>query len=356
MHTSQCAWLDFFRVARDAASYLRDDELVQVPSGHSVRIPRTTTRDVIRIAAVVDNFARGLPRSRALWAASLRAAANAALDAEYVDNRLFWGALALVATEAGCFGLGVPDAKWLLVQLTQRARSRNADGTSAATKAPPPLDWITTFYQERNQFAASRAQDVVAGGLPERIPRTTVADARQLVRAWSSRLAAYDQAQPAHAQMIQKSTRARWSLVVAAVTAQPAANDGALYVANTELWRAALDVAEQLDAVGAIKLTGIDGWRDLAGAAVVAGAYDKTKNPDDLRVVASAATNAPDAPVMAAVGNGLWSVGSGVANGVEGVWDFVKNIPSTVHNAISWAEYLAIAGVAVGALWFVGRK
>lgn len=99
--------------------------------------------------------------------------------------------------------------------------------------------------QHRETLAKVRGEDAVSGRLISRVPRTTVADVRQLAEFWSNVLAGvgeHNVADVSYRHVIE-----RWRAAVAEVARIPENTDpSSVYVHNTDFWEALMTVSIQI--------------------------------------------------------------------------------------------------------------
>jgi hypothetical protein len=98
---------------------------------------------------------------------------------------------------------------------------------------------------QRDAFSKLRGEDQVVGRLIARVPRTTVADVRQLAAYWSNGLAKVGE--HSFADISYRHVVDRWKAAVAEVDHIPlTADPSSVYAHNTDFWEALLTIAIQV--------------------------------------------------------------------------------------------------------------
>ena len=110
---------------------------------------------------------------------------------------------------------------------------------------PAAKTWDDAAQMQRDAFAKLRGEDRVVGRLIARIPRTTVADVRQLAAYWSNGLAKVHEHNSA--DVSSRHVVDRWRAAVAevdrlALTTEPSS----VYAHNTDFWEALMTIAIQV--------------------------------------------------------------------------------------------------------------
>jgi hypothetical protein len=109
----------------------------------------------------------------------------------------------------------------------------------------PPSRADDAARQQRDTLAKLRGEDAVAGRLIARVPRTTVADVRQLVAFWSDTLAQVGEHN--FADVSYRHVIERWRAAVAEVERLPGDTDpSSVYPHNTDFWEALMTVSIQV--------------------------------------------------------------------------------------------------------------
>jgi hypothetical protein len=235
-------WEEQAKLQRDAFSKLRGEDLV---TGRLIaHVPRTTVDDVRQIAefwvgalARAGSLAKGSPLYR--HAVDRWKSALAQLDAlpsvlnrraSYPHNADFWEALMTIAVEA---------------MASAPARNASAVETDGTLEFPSTATWDEQAKLQRDAFSKLRGEDIVTGRLISRVPRTTVADVRQLAAYWASGLAKVG----AHGlgDVSYRHVLDRWKAALAQVDRTPRDLDPtSVYPNNLDFWEAVMTIAIQI--------------------------------------------------------------------------------------------------------------
>jgi hypothetical protein len=176
----------------------------------------------------------------------------------YIHNNDFWTALLLLATQSDASD--APPAAWAFRvpasgfdddphhgHQDPHAQPRNAAAidTGSTLEFPAAKTWDEAAQIQRDAFSKLRGEDAITGRLIGRVPRTTVADVRQLAAYWSAGLAKLGE--HSFADVSYHHVLDRWKTAVAAVAQIPAAADPAsVYPHNTDFWEALITIAIQV--------------------------------------------------------------------------------------------------------------
>jgi len=169
-----------------------------------------------------------------------------ALDT-YDHNTEFWDALLLLTQQSDACDASPTPWAFQVPPCGHHGRHRNA----AAVDTGPTLDfpaaktWDDAARMQRDAFSALRGEDRVTGRLIGRVPRTTVADVRQLAAYWSNALAKVGE--HGFADISYKHVLKRWKDAVAEVERiPPTADPASVYEHNTDFWEALMTIAIQV--------------------------------------------------------------------------------------------------------------
>ena len=170
-----------------------------------------------------------------------------ALDT-YVHNPEFWNALVLLATQSdACDATPTPWAFQVPPCDHHHAHHRNAPvvDIGAPLDIPAAKTADDAARMQRDAFSKLRGEDRVTGRFIARVPRTTVADVRQLAAYWSTAL---DKVGEHNFADISYKTRVqRWKDAVAEVERiSPSTDPAAMYEHNADFWEAVLTIAIQV--------------------------------------------------------------------------------------------------------------
>jgi len=244
--------LEFFRMLRGSA--IREN-----PSMPNV--PATCNADVLALADYwTDQLARvGANASdtycrlvyscwRDVLHRALRHAKHAPAFDTYVHNTEFWNALLLLTTQSDVrYASPTP---WAF-QVPRCGHHHGHHRNAAATDTGPTFDfpaaktWDDAARMQRDAFSALRGEDRVTGRLIGRVPRTTIADVRQLAAYWSNGLARVGE--HSFADISYKHVLKRWKDAVAEVERiSPTADSASVYEHNTDFWEALMTIAIQV--------------------------------------------------------------------------------------------------------------
>jgi lysozyme family protein len=237
-------------------------------AAHWQHWPRTTGADALVIAAFPDPHVQRLAlrhddsaAAEQRWRRCLDELAHWALahpDGEYVDNRRFWSCVVTVCVQLSSSFAPLPaQAEWDAVLA--------AIGDDLRNGVPPqvpfgPFQGVTGYldlYLAQLQHLAKvrgmdrRAPEPGMTGGVRVIPRTTLADVKQLVAFWSVQLNAVKKI------IEHESVAQKWNAAVADLEAlSKRANPDAIYVNNHALWRALAKVATQVEVADRAPSTG----------------------------------------------------------------------------------------------------
>jgi hypothetical protein len=164
----------------------------------------------------------------------------------YPLNGQFWRALLFLAVRSDA--CNEPPTPWTF-QLPAACRTplRNAAAvdTGATLEFPAARTWDEAAQMQRDAFAKLRGEDRVTGRLIARVPRTTVADVRQLAAYWSNglrKVGGHHEADHSYRHVID-----RWSAAVADVDRTPLNVDpSSAYEHNVDFWEALMTIAIQV--------------------------------------------------------------------------------------------------------------
>ena len=166
----------------------------------------------------------------------------------YVHNAEFWNALLLLTTQSD-----VRDASpepWAL-QVPPCGHHHGHRRNAPAVDIGAPLDVSAAktaddaARMQRDTFSKLRGEDRVTGRFIARVPRTTVADVRQLAAYWSNAL---DKVGEHNFADISYKTRVqRWKDAVAEVERiSPSTDPASVYEHNADFWEAVLTISIQV--------------------------------------------------------------------------------------------------------------
>jgi hypothetical protein len=241
--------LEFFRVLRGEA----DGDSPFVPA-----VPATCNADVQALADYwTDQLARvGHSASdtyhrlvyscwREVLHRVMQYAKHAPAHDTYVHNTEFWSALLLLTTQSdACDAAPMP---WAFHVPDPGHHRRNAAvvDTGATLDFPAAKTWDEAAQMQRDSFSKLRGEDHVTGRLIGRVPRTTIADVRQLAAYWSAGLAKVGEHNVA--DISYRHLVDRWKVAVADVDhISLAADPTAVYAHNTDFWEALITIAIQV--------------------------------------------------------------------------------------------------------------
>ena len=220
-------------------------------------VPCTRNADVLALASYwSDQLARhGSPVTdtfhqlvHSAWrdiSSRVRRAERAPAHENYAHNYDFWSALLLLTTQTDAHD-AMP-SPWTFEVPTPSDEPRNAAAvdTGAAIDFPAAKTWDEAAQMERDAFSKLRGEDVVAGRLISRVPRTTVADVRQLAAYWSAGLAKVGE--HSFADVSYRHVIDRWRAAVADVDRTPLTTDPtSVYAHNTDFWESLMTIAIQV--------------------------------------------------------------------------------------------------------------
>ena len=175
----------------------------------------------------------------------MRHAKRAPAQDTYVHNAEFWSTLLLLTTQTdACDARPTP---WAFHVPAPGGHHRNAAAvdTGATLEFPAAKTWDEAAKMQRDAFAELRGEDRVTGRLIARVPRTTVADVRQLAAYWSVGLAKVGE--HSFADVSYRHVIERWKAAVAEIERlPPSADPSAVYAHNTEFWEALMTIAIQV--------------------------------------------------------------------------------------------------------------
>ena len=164
----------------------------------------------------------------------------------YPLNGPFWRALLFLAVRSDA--CNEPPTPWTFeLPAIHHGPVRNtAPVDSGATlDFPAAKTWDEAAKMQRDAFAKLRGDDVVAGRLITRVPRTTVSDVRQLSAYWSAGLRKVGTHH--YADISFSHVVARWEAAVADVDRIPLdADPASIYEHNVDFWEAVMTIAIQV--------------------------------------------------------------------------------------------------------------
>jgi hypothetical protein len=241
--------LEFFRVLRGET----DGGNPFVPT-----VPATYNADVLALADYwTDQLARvGANASdtyhrlvyscwREVLHRVMRYAKHGPAHSTYIHNTEFWSALLLLTTQSDA--CDAPPMPWAfhVPESCHPHRNAGAVDTGATLDFPGAKTWDDAAQMQRDAFAKLRGEDSVTGRLIGRVPRTTVADVRQLAAYWSASLAKVGE--HSFADVSYRHVLERWKAAVAAVDHIPLnADPASVYEHNTDFWEAVITIAIQV--------------------------------------------------------------------------------------------------------------
>lgn len=164
----------------------------------------------------------------------------------YAHNHEFWTSLLLLTTQSDA--RDAKPAPWAFdVPAMSDDPVRNAApvDTGATLDFPAAKTWDEAAQMQRDAFAKLRGEDRVTGRKISRVPRTTLADVRQLAAFWTQGLARvgfHNFADISYRHVID-----RWDAARAQLDRIPASLDPAsVYPHNTDFWEALMTIAIQV--------------------------------------------------------------------------------------------------------------
>jgi hypothetical protein len=174
-----------------------------------------------------------------------RYARHGHLQATYPLNAEFWTALLLLTTQSDACN-AVPTS-WTFQAPAGVHPPRNAPAVDAGPRLtfPPVRSWDEAAKMQRDTLAELRGEDAITGRLIGRVPRTTVADVRQLAAYWQNSLARIGQHH--WADISSRHVIERWKAAIAEVDRIPLDVDpGSVYAGNVDFWEALMTIAIQI--------------------------------------------------------------------------------------------------------------
>ncbi|TMQ23038.1 MAG: hypothetical protein E6J90_07155 [Deltaproteobacteria bacterium] len=180
-------------------------------------------------------------------------------------NPEFWTALLLLTTQSdACDAAPMP---WAFHVPESCHHQRNAApvDTGATLDFPAARTWDDAARMQRDEFARLRGEDVVTGRLVTHVPRTTVADVRQLAAYWSAGLAKAGEHNVT--DVSYRHVVDRWKAALAEIDRIPLNVDpSSVYAHNTDFWEALMTIAIQV----AVTAEAPSRWQLLKDATVQA--------------------------------------------------------------------------------------
>jgi len=166
----------------------------------------------------------------------------------YIHNTEFWNALLLLTTQSDvCDASPMPWAFQVPPCVHHHNHHRNAAAvaTGATLDASAAKTADDVAGMQRDAFSKLRGEDRVTGRFIGRVPRTTVADVRQLAAYWSNALDMVGEHN--FADISYKSRVQRWKDAVAEVKRiSPSTDPASVYEHNTDFWEAVLTISIQV--------------------------------------------------------------------------------------------------------------
>ena len=243
--------LDFFRVLRGEITGVN-------PFAEGMpAVPATWNADVLALADYwTDQLARiGNRASDAYhqlvylcWRQVLHRVMQDAIHASALDtcthNVEFWNVLVLLTMHSDASD-EKPTPWTCRVPCGRDHRNAQAVDTGPTLDFPAAKTWDEAAQMQRDTFSKLRSEDLVTGRLIHRVPRTTIADVRQLAAYWASSLAKVGE--HSSADISYKRVLRRWKDAVAEVDRiPPNADPASVYEHNTDFWEAVLTIAIQI--------------------------------------------------------------------------------------------------------------
>lgn len=174
-----------------------------------------------------------------------RYAKHANPQATYPLNPQFWCALLLLATQSDACNATPTVWAFHVPPACPPVRNAAPVDSGATLDFPAAKTWDDAARMQRDAFAQLRGEDAVTGRLIGRVPRTTVADVRQLVAYWQNGLAKIGEHH--WADVSYRHVLERWRAAVVAVDHLPLDTDPAsVYVHNIDFWEALMTIAIQV--------------------------------------------------------------------------------------------------------------
>jgi hypothetical protein len=240
--------LEFFRVLRGES---RTDSPF-VPD-----VPCTCNADVLALARYWSDQLESIGRSASdtynrlvysCWREVLlrvrQVATGAPTQEIYAHNSEFWSALLLLTTQSDACDESPAPWAFNAPGWYRLARNSAVVDTGPSLDFPAAKSWDEAAQMQRDAFSKLRGEDLVSG-LISRIPRTTIADVRQLGAYWIAGLAKageHHDADVSYRHVIE-----RWKAATAEVARIPRdADPESVYAHNTEFWTALMTIAIQI--------------------------------------------------------------------------------------------------------------
>ena len=174
-----------------------------------------------------------------------RDAKPAPVNDTYAHNNEFWSALLMLATQSDA--RLAPPTPWAfhVPQTCQPRRNAEAVDSGPTLDFPAAKTWDEAARMQREAFVKLRGEDKVTGRLIASVPRTTIADVRQLAAYWSAGLAKVGGR--SFADISYRHVIDRWLAAVREVDRIPlTADPGSVYERNVDFWEALMTIAIQV--------------------------------------------------------------------------------------------------------------
>jgi hypothetical protein len=179
---------------------------------------------------------------------ALRHAKHAPAFDTYVHNTEFWNALLLLTTQSDVRDASPTPWAFQVPRFGHpHGHHRNAPavdiGATLDVSAAKTADDVARM--QRDAFSKLRGEDRVTGRFIGRVPRTTIADVRQLAAYWSNALDMVGEHN--FADISYKSRVQRWKDAVAEVKRiSPSTDPASVYEHNADFWEAVLTISIQV--------------------------------------------------------------------------------------------------------------
>jgi hypothetical protein len=241
--------LDFFRALRGE---------IASANPFAPTVPATCNADVLALAEywthqlarigsnANDTFDRLLYSCwREVLHRVLRDARHAPAHEPYQHNAEFWTALLLLTTQSDASEAAPTPWAFHAPEPCRQHRNASPVDTGATIEFPAAKTWDDAARMQRDEFSRLRGEDVVTGRLISRVPRTTVADVRQLAAYWSAGLAKVGEHH--FADISYRHVLDRWKAALSEVDRIPLNLDPtSVYAHNTDFWEALVTIAIQI--------------------------------------------------------------------------------------------------------------
>jgi len=223
----------------------------------------------------------------------------------YVRNPEFWRALLLLATQSdACDAPAMPWAFHVPESCHRNAAVPFDAGAAFGTFSA--ATWDQLAMMQRDAFSKRRGEDEVTGvtgAHVRRVPRTTIADVRQLAAYWSASLVYVGE--HSHGDTSYRPVVDRWKAAIAQLGRIPSdADPSSVYAHNTEFWDALFSLSTQV----AVTAEAPPRWQLAAEAT----GHAMLELPDTLRELPNTIKTAVQRLVTNALARPLMYAGLGI--------------------------------------------